>query len=456
MSLKPRLLIVEDDESVRTQLKWGLSDSYEVVMGADRATALDLFAEHRPPVVLVDLGLPPAPAAPTEGLALLAELLALDPFVKVIVATGQSERAIALEAIGGGAYDFLSKPVDIEELERILLRACHISQIEREYALLQYQPSGETSGSLLGTSLKMELLLGSIRKVATSEAPVLLLGESGTGKEMAARAVHQGSTRSTGPFVSINCGAIPNNLLESELFGYEKGAFTGALAQRKGRVEMAAGGTLFLDEVGELPSPSQVKLLRFLQDRCIVRVGGRGEIPVDTRVLAATNSDLKGSVGEGGFREDLYYRLAVVVLKLPPLREREGDIELLAQAFLRRFASDNQRKNLKFSPGALAAMKRYHWPGNVRELENRVRRAVIMAERQQISAGDLELNGVESVPMSLRQARERCDRESLEHALRRNGGNITGAARDLQVSRPTLYDLMGKLGLRSSTEEVSR
>lgn len=451
--MKPRLLIVDDDESICTQLKWGLAENYEVSLAGHPAAALKQFSESKPPVVLLDLGLPPTPADSGEGLALLARLLEADPFCKVIIATGQSERETALNAIGGGAYDFLSKPVDMDELDRIVRRALHVSQLEREYALLQEQVVGDSFEGLVGNSTAMDSVFGSVRKVAPTEAPVLILGESGTGKELAARAIHRCSARRAGPFVAINCGAIPENLLESELFGHERGSFTGAVGQHKGRVEAASGGTLFLDEIGELPPPLQVKLLRFLQEHSITRVGGNKEIAADVRIVAATNSELDRQVGSGVFREDLYYRLAVVVLNIPPLRQRAGDVGLLAQTFLQRFCAESGGKNLKFSNAALQAMERYHWPGNVRELENRVRRAIIMAEGRQISAGDLELDGVYSAPMSLREARERTDRSVVEQALRRNGGNITVSAKDLGVSRPTLYELMDKLGMRREQPE---
>jgi len=443
--MNPRLLIVEDDESIRTQLRWGLGGAYEVLLADSRTAGFDQFKAAPAPVVLLDLGLPPSPGTAAEGLGLLSELLAEDPFCKVIVASGQSERESALAAIGGGAYDFLGKPIDMGELRRVLNRAFHVSQLEREYAALQKRLADSGFEGFVGTSSSMESVFSCIRKVAPTEAPVLVLGESGTGKELAARAIHSCSSRKSSPFVTINCGAIPENLLESELFGHEKGAFTGAVSQHIGRAEAAAGGTLFLDEVGELSPALQVKLLRFLQDRCVTRVGGHHEIQLDVRVVAATNSELKQLTGTGRFREDLYYRLAVVVLNLPPLRKRGSDLRLLAQTFLRRYGADNGTRHLRFSQAALLAMERYHWPGNVRELENRVRRSVIMAEGRQIAVGDLELDDVQSAPMSLREARDRTDRVFVEQALRRNGGNIAGAARDLRISRPTLYELMNKL-----------
>jgi len=319
--MKPRLLIVDDDEEIRTQMKWALSQEYEVTLAEDRASALEAFGDQRPPVVLLDLGLPPHPGTPEEGLAALSEIVAQDSRAKIIIVSGQGEKNNALEAIGAGAYDFLAKPVDVEELKIILKRTFYVAGLEKDYRELQEQVQGDTFEGMLGTSPQMQEVFGSIRKVATSDAPVLVLGESGTGKEMVALAIHRRSPRKGGPFVAINCSAIPETLLESELFGHEKGSFTGAHVQRKGRIESAAGGTLFLDEIGELPALLQVKLLRFLQEQRLERVGGRTEIQVDTRVVAATNVELKKAIVDGRFREDLFYRLAVVVINLPPLRQ---------------------------------------------------------------------------------------------------------------------------------------
>jgi len=446
--LNPNLLIVDDDEDIRTQLKWGLADDYEVSLAEDRLSGMKVFHDLKPPVVLLDLGLPPSPATPLEGLAMLSEVLEADPRAKVIIASGQSEKHNALEAIGGGAYDFLCKPVDMEELKLILRRAFYVAQLESEHATMRSKVSGDSFEGMLGNSPKMQVVFDTIRKVAASEVPVLILGESGTGKEMAARAIHTCSDRRDGPFVAINCGAIPENLLESELFGHERGSFTGAHGQRKGRVEMAAGGTLFLDEIGELPLALQVKILRFLQDRIITRVGGRTDLPMDVRVVAATNSDLKKQVANGAFREDLFYRLAVVVLQLPALRERAGDVTFLANAFLRKFGQENGRKALKFGAQAGRAIATHDWPGNVRELENRIRRATIMANSRQISVDDLELRTVDHLPLRLKEAREELEREMVALALQRNGGKISGAAQDLGISRPTLYELMDKLGVK--------
>jgi two-component system NtrC family response regulator len=445
-----RLLIVEDDEDIRSQLRWALAESYEVQIAGDRPTALTCVREFSPEVVLLDLGLPPSPGDVTEGLAILSEVLRLAPATKVIIASGQSDRANALKAISDGAYDFLAKPIDIEELKVVLKRAFYLAQLERENRELSTRVSSNTFEGMLGTSRQMQSVFSSIRKVAATGAPVLILGESGTGKERVAQAIHNLSAQKAGPFVAINCGAIPENLLESELFGHEKGSFTGAHAQRQGKVETAEGGTLFLDEIGELPQPLQVKFLRFLQERVVQRVGGRRDIPINARVIAATNSDLKKSIVDGGFREDLYYRLAVVTIKLPPLREREGDIPVLAQSFLKRFAAESGADKKTFSAAALRHLEQYHWPGNVREMENRIRRAVIMSEGTRVTEADLELS-LTDVPLAgrtLQEARDELDRQMVTQALRRLKGNISAAASQLGISRPTLYELMDRFGLR--------
>src|ERR1700678_2770560 len=332
--MNPKLLIVDDDEEIRTQMKWALAKDYEISLAEDRASAVETFRSGRPAVVLLDLGLPPNPGNPQEGLATLSEWLAIDQLVKIIIITGQGEKEIALQAIGAGAHDFLTKPVEMEELKFILKRCFHIAQLETEYRTLQQLVQGDAFEGMLGTSTPMRVVFDTIRKVATSDAPVLILGESGTGKEMVAKAIHAKSARKDGPFIAINCSAIPETLLESELFGHEKGSFTGAHAQRKGRIESAGGGTLFLDEIGEIPLPLQVKLLRFLQEQTIERVGGRQAIQIDTRVIAATNADLKKGMSTGTFREDLFYRLAVVQIVLPPLLERGGGVLASAPAFL--------------------------------------------------------------------------------------------------------------------------
>jgi two-component system NtrC family response regulator len=447
---KAKLLIVDDDEEIRTQMRWALTEDYDVRLAGDRTSAVEAFRATRPRVVLLDLGLPPQPSAPDEGLATLAALLEIDRTVKVVIISGQGEKANALNAIGAGAYDFLVKPVEMQELKLVLKRCCYVAQLEKEYREMQEELSGSSFEGLLGSGPRMQRIFDTVRKVATSEAPVLILGESGTGKEMTARAIHRCSNRREGAFVAINCSAIPETLIESELFGHERGAFTGAHAQRKGRIETAAAGTLFLDEIGEVPLPIQVKLLRFLQEQTIERVGGRQEIKVDTRIVTATNADLAKGMQEGTFREDLFYRLAVVQITLPPLRERNDDAVVLAKAFLQRCASESGKSGLSFAPEALRAIREHAWPGNVRELQNRVKRAAIMTEDKRISAADLELSHVlnpTAAPTSLREAREQVERELVTKALRRCGGNVSNAAAELGISRPAFYELLAKLGV---------
>ncbi len=456
--MKPKLLIVDDDGNICTQMSWALGQDYEVSLAQDRPTAIDAFRQHKPAVVLLDLGLPPHPGTPEEGLAVLGEMLARNSLAKIIIISGQGEKNNALQAVGAGAYDFLNKPVQLEELKIILKRTFHVADLEKNYRELQQREEGGTFEGMLGASPQLNHVFNSIRKVANFDVPVLVLGESGTGKEMVAAALHRRSVHKDGPFVAINCGAIPENLLESELFGHERGAFTGAHIQRKGRIESAAGGTLFLDEIGELPTLLQVKLLRFLQEQRIERVGGRESIQVETRVVAATNVDLKKAIDEGQFREDLYYRLAVIVINLPPLREREEDIALLAREFLQRCEKKHGKSGMAFSREALRVIQEHPWPGNVRELENRVKRAVIMAEGKYLTAEDLELGGPSPALQNgtLKEARESVERELIQRVLRKHNGKIAPAAAELNISRPTLYELMEKLGLRKrSSEEVA-
>jgi two-component system NtrC family response regulator len=430
-------------------MKWALCNDYELLTAGDRAGALAAFRAGRPTVTLLDLGLPPRPNDPEEGLGVLSAVLALDPLAKVIVVSGQGDKQNALSAVGAGAYDFLCKPVDMDELRLVLQRCVYVAELEQEYRAMQRSARPDTFEDMLSASPRMQSVFDFIRKVAPTNAPVLILGESGTGKEMVAQALHRRSAQTRGPFVAINCNSIPENLLESELFGHEKGAFTGAHAQRKGHIETAAGGTLFLDEIGELPAPVQVKLLRFLQEKCFQRVGGRQEIQSDARVLAATNRNLQESVAGGKFREDLYFRLAVVVVKVPPLRERGDDIIMVAKAFLHTYGVEHAKPGLTFAPDALRTLSLYRWPGNVRELQNRVRRAVIMADGKRVTARDLELTDTLSAlpPQTLKEARESVEREMVQDALRRHRGKITSAAVELGISRPTLYELMEKLGI---------
>jgi len=443
------LLIVEDDDDVRTQMKWALAADCEVMLAENREAALAELREKRPPVMILDLGLPPHPASVEEGFATLSEALAIDPFIKVIIVTGRAEKEHALKAVSGGAYDILYKPIDIIELRTILRRALHVSMLERENAELQLKAGEGDFEGMLGTSPRMQEVFATVRKVAGTNVPVLITGESGTGKELVAQAIHRQSLYRKGPFVVINCGAIPENLLESELFGHEKGAYTGAHMQRKGRFEMADGGTLFLDEIGELSLTLQVKLLRFLQEQVIERVGGREQIRVDVRIVAATNKDLRQAMQEGKFREDLFFRLSVVSISLPALKERDDDVLLLAHAFLQRAVKENRKKITGFTQQALEAIASYPWPGNVRELENRVKRAVIMAEGRKVKPVDLELAEPQGrfEGMTLRAAREALEREMILRVLARHKENITRASEELGISRPTLYELMEKLGI---------
>jgi two-component system NtrC family response regulator len=450
----PVLLIVEDDEGLQRQLKWAY-EGYRVVSAGDRATAIEMIRLHEPSVVTLDLGLPPDPDGTTEGFATLTEILVLKPDTKVIVASGHGARESALKAIALGAYDFYRKPVDIDELGLIVSRAFHVHEIEAENRRLE-AASGDAAalGRMLTGSPEMIKVIRTVERVASADVSVMLLGASGTGKELLARAVHEQSSRSKGEFVAINCAAIPENLLEAELFGYERGAFTGAVKTTPGKIELAQGGTLFLDEVGDIPLPLQVKLLRFLQERVIERIGGRAPIAVDTRIVCATHQDLDAMTADGRFREDLYYRLAEIVVKIPSLAERAGDAVLLARHFVNRFAREMNSKVQGLAPDATDAIDAYGWPGNVRELENRIKRAVIMTEAKTIGAADLDLpvapdQAAEPLPINLRAAREVADRKAIRQALTRTENNISGAAKLLGISRPTLYDLMKQYQLGS-------
>ncbi|RYD35858.1 MAG: PEP-CTERM-box response regulator transcription factor [Verrucomicrobiaceae bacterium] len=444
--MKPTILIVDDDEEIRTQMKWALSGDHNVLIAGDRTEAIEQFQTGYPQAVLLDLGLPPRPNDSEEGLATLSALLALDSALKVIIVSGQAEKENALRAVGAGAYDFLCKPVDTGELQLVLRRCLYLDRLEREFRRLQQNLKPNVFEGMLASSPEMHSIFDMIRKVAKSSAPVLVLGESGTGKEMVARAIHRQSDRKAKPFVAINCSAIPENLIESELFGHEKGSFTGADKQRKGLIEGAEDGTLFLDEIGDLPAAIQVKLLRFLQDKRLQRVGGREEIQIDTRIVAATNANLKQSIVDGKFREDLYFRLAVVVLSLPPLRQRAGDAVALARDFLVHYAAENGRKDLVLAPETLHAIASHAWPGNVRELQNRIQRAAIMADGNRIRINDMELPAAPP-GITLREAREALERDLLQRALATHSGKITAAAKELGISRPTFYELMDKLGL---------
>jgi two-component system NtrC family response regulator len=446
---KPKLLIVDDDDEILMQMKWALGQEYDVYIAEDRSTALEAFKAERPAVVTLDLGLPPHPRDMEEGFRTLNDILQEDTDAKVIVITGRDGREYALQAIGQGAYDFFRKPIQLEELQVILRRALHVYQLEQEHRALQQRLYSQAFEEMIGTSPQMQDVFTTIHKVANTEASVLIVGESGTGKELVARAIHRQGGRREAPFVPINCGAIPETLLESELFGHEKGAFTGAHVQRKGRIEAAQGGTLFLDEIGELSLPLQVKLLRFLQERQIERVGGREPIMVDTRVLAATNVDLDQAMADGQFREDLYYRLGVVVIALPPLRDRGEDVVLLAKALFQRYIAEGKSKITGFTRQALTALQSYSWPGNVRELENRIKRAVIMAQGTRLTPGDLDLDSpfAKYEGQGLREAREALEKELIQQVLARNKGNVTRTAAALGVSRPTLHELISKYAI---------
>jgi len=447
--MKHRLLIVDDDEEIRTQMKWALADQFEVAVAEDRDGAMARFQEVKPVVTLLDLGLPPRPNDAEEGMATLAGFLELDRSAKIIVISGQNEAENARRAVGEGAYDFHTKPVDMDALRFLLQRCVYVAELEREYREMKQGERVDIFEGILGASPAMQRVFATIRKVAAVNVPVLILGESGTGKEMVAKAIHRQSVRRKKPFVALNCSAIPQNLIESELFGHERGAFTGAHAQRRGLVETASAGTLFLDEIGDLPAPVQIKLLRFLQERRIQRVGGREELEIDTRIVAATNIDLDAATREGSFREDLYFRLAVVICRLPALRERGEDILLLARDFLTRFDEQNGQRHLTFDREAEAAIEAYPWPGNVRELQNRVQRAVIMTDGKRITVQDLELapGPKPAARKTLKEAREEMERELVERVLRRHHGKVTAASAELGISRPTLYDLMDRLGL---------
>ncbi|HQS81968.1 MAG TPA: PEP-CTERM-box response regulator transcription factor [Thiobacillus sp.] len=446
---KHKILLVEDDPGLQKQLKWSLAD-YELAIAADRDSAIAQLRRHEPAVVLLDLGLPPDADGATEGLATLQQILSLAPATKVIVVTGNLDRGNAVKAIQLGAYDFFQKPFDPDVLALMIARALHVHALEIENRLLAARQHGSALEGLITSSEPMLKVCHTVEKVAPANVTVLLLGESGTGKEVLARGVHELSPRAGKRFVAINCAAIPDTLLESELFGYEKGAFTGAAKQTIGRIEYANEGTLFLDEIGDLPMPLQAKLLRFLQERVIERLGGRGEIPVDVRVVCATHRDLAGMIREGSFREDLYYRLSEITVKIPPLRERPGDAILLAQAFLERYAREMGRPLRGFTADALGALETYAWPGNVREMENLVKRATIMADGTQITAADLGFDPgpAEAQPFNLRQAREHAERLAVSRALAHSEGNIAQAAELLGITRPTLYDLMAKIGMK--------
>ena len=452
MSEKPaKILLVEDDIGLQKQIKWSLDD-HEVLIAADREAALVQIRRFEPAVVLLDLGLPPDPDGATEGLAALQQILQLCPTTKIIVVTGNQNRTNAVKAIGLGAFDFYNKPFDEQILKIVIARAFRVFGLEQENRQLSSRGRSEPLQGLLTGDPAMLKICRTIEKVAPSDATILLLGESGTGKEVLARGLHDLSPRAKERFVAINCAAIPENLLESELFGYEKGAFTGASKQTIGKIEYASHGTLFLDEIGDLPMPLQAKLLRFLQERVIERLGGRGEIAVEVRVVAATHQNLEERIKTGLFREDLYYRLSEITVRIPPLRERLSDLSLLAHAFLDRFAQAQGRALRGFSPEAMQVIEAHTWPGNVREMENTLKRAVIMSDGPHISQEDLGLSTQpkeqENEPLNLRQVRDEAERRAVFKAIGRSNGNVAQAAELLGISRPTLYDLMNRFGMK--------
>ena len=446
------LIVVEDDPALQNQLRWALDD-FEVHLADSRAAAMALLRRVCPPVVSMDLGLPPDPHGTSEGFALLDAILAHAPATKVVVLTGQHDEPNALRAVAAGAYDFLEKPVDAEALRIIISRAARLHTWQQQHAAIHL--TAPRLEGIITRDPAMLLVCRTVERLAPNDVSIMLLGESGTGKEGLARALHTGSRRRTARFVAINCAAIPDNLLEAELFGYERGAFTGATRQTIGKIETAQRGTLFLDEIGDLPHALQAKLLRFLQERVIERVGGRAEIPVDVRVVCATHQNLTEKIRRGEFREDLYFRLAEIVVNIPPLRDRVGDAATLAHLFVERFRAEFARSGLTLSPEAVCAIERHPWPGNVRELENCIRRAVIMSEANRITPADL---GLAMTPpaddaLTLRTVRENAERDAVLRVLARENGNVVQTAAQLGISRPTLYDLMHRFGLRGSPEK---
>lgn len=450
------LLVVEDDKGLQSQLRWAF-DNYDVLIAGDRGEAIAALRRFEPGVVLLDLGLPPDPGGVTEGLATLKEILSLAPETKVIIVTGDNDHANAVKAIASGAYDFHQKPADPELLALLVNRAQHVFELEMENKRLQQADENMPLRDIIAVSPEMLKVCRTVEKIAPSDITTLLLGASGTGKERFARALHYLSPRANKKLVAINCAAIPENLLESELFGYEKGSFTGAHQQTPGKIEYADGGTLFLDEIGDLPLDLQAKLLRFIQERVVERIGGRKEIPVDVRIICATHQNLEERIREGRFREDLYYRVSEMTINIPALKDRSGDAAVLAKAFLSRFAAELGTGIKGFDDGAIAAIEKYTWPGNVRELESRVKRGVIMAEGSQVTAQDMELSVVENdltdMPLNLRRVRESAERQAIVRALSYTDDNISEAAILLGVARPTLYSLLDKYRLDKRSDE---
>ncbi|MCP4253105.1 MAG: PEP-CTERM-box response regulator transcription factor [Candidatus Scalindua sp.] len=446
---KPKILIIEDDEGIRTQMKWALNEEYDVLLAENPEEAISIIDQFSPPLVTLDLGLPPDPEGTDEGFRLLQEILEISHQTKVIVVSGNPEKDAPLRAISFGALDFFSKPINIEELKGVVKRANYVHGLEKEIKLLQMQLEADSGCNIIGSSQEIQEILTAIRKVSTTDICILITGDSGTGKELVAREIHSQSQRKDQPFVAINCGAIPENLMESELFGHEKGAFTGAHVLRKGKLELANKGTVFLDEVGDLPLALQVKLLRVLQDHTLERVGGRKTIELDIRFLAATNRDLEELVKSGEFREDLYYRLAVVSLKVPSLSERGEDVLILAKSFLKKYGNPNE-KTIRLGEDAVQAIRSYEWPGNVRELENKIQRAIAFAEGGQISAFDLGLSASkEAHSLNLKKAKENLEIEYIKIALAKCDGNISHASQEMEITRPTLHGLLKKYNIKT-------
>lgn len=436
------LLIVEDDKGLQSQLRWHFED-YITVIAGDREAAIAAVRLHEPAVVLMDLGLPPDPEGVEEGFLCIEEINRLSPTCKIIVMTGKSDEENALRAVSIGAHDFYHKPVNIDTLNLIVERAFKMYQLEQQNRLLQEQQMSPLEG-VIASDPQMLKVCRMVEKLAPTNVTCTLLGESGTGKEVFAKALHSLSQRRDNRFVAINCAAVPENLMESELFGYEKGAFTGANKRTEGKIETAQQGTLFLDEIGDMPLNLQAKLLRFLQERVIERLGGREEIPVDVRVICATNKNLEAMVAEGTFREDLYYRICEMVIDIPPLRQRQGDKILLARHFLKKYASENGVKLKGFDSEAANAIEAYEWPGNIREMENKIKRAVIMTEESYISADDLGLVNSESLSLNLKEVRKNAEKSAILQALSMADHNVSAAAKLLGITRPTLYDLFKK------------
>jgi two-component system NtrC family response regulator len=448
--MQKSLLIIEDDLGLQSQLKWSF-DSYEVRTADDRESAIDVVKKHQPAVITLDLGLPPEPGGVSEGFATLKEIHAISPFSKVIVITGNDQATVPVQSIAQGAYDYYQKPIDPDILSLVIDRAFRLFDLEEENRKLQRLDVTNPLVGIIAVSPEMHAVCRTVERVAGTDITTLILGESGTGKDVIARAIHRQSSRANQPFIAVNSAAIPENLLESELFGHEKGSFTGADRQVKGKVEMADGGTFFLDEIGDIPMSLQPKLLRFLQERVIERVGGRSEIKVDVRVICATHQNLEQLIKEGRFRQDLFYRINEITIQVPALSQRRGDIRVLANAFLQRYSHEMKRKLSGFTETALSAMEAYSWPGNVRELESRVKRAVLMSTTTQVTEQDLELENVGETAQPikpLREIRNIAERRAIVSAIAEAGGNVSRAAELLEITRPTLYSLLNKFDLK--------